>query len=400
MSAAVEQPHIAAEKFVVPSRTIAFDTWCLGSYARNHGVHVYAGKLLQHWRETAPQHGVEVAPYVSVGVDNDANRFQAAPGFRPRETRLLQHSRLWRFGTACALAARDKADLVFSPHCTTLYMKRTVPAVVTIHDVIPTRMPWASRRITATLRFCAWSAARFSRAIITVSQCSKNDLLDVYGIPESKVFVVYNGCDHRVFNNSPPDPERLRQSLLKFAISRPYVFHHGAIKPNKNLKRLIASYRLVAERNPNLDLELVLAGPLGWEYQDVLAASAQGPGRVIITGPVPVDDLARLLKNAALAVFPSLYEGFCLPMIEAMACGVPVIAARGSCLPEISGGVLRYFDPESVEEMSSCMQEGLENGDLRRELADKGRIWARQFDWRRCAEETMGVLKKQLAISN
>jgi glycosyltransferase involved in cell wall biosynthesis len=85
-------------------------------------------------------------------------------------------------------------------------------------------------------------------------------------------------------------------------------------------------------------------------------------------------------------------------MIEAMACGVPTIAANSSCLPEISGGVLRYFNPESVEEMSTCMEQAAENGDLRRELAEKGRARASQFDWRRCAEETLAVLKGQLSV--
>jgi len=399
MSTAIEQPQVA-ESLSTASRTIAFDTWCLGAYARNHGVHVYAGKLLEHLRMIAPQHEIELAPYVPRAphkAANDANLLAPAPGFHPRETRLLRYSRLWRFGGACALAAIHKVDLVFSPHCTTLYVKNTVPAVVTIHDVIPTRLPWGSRRITATLRFCSWSAARFSRAIITVSQHSKNDLVDVYGIPESKVFVVYNGCDHSVFNPVPADPERLGEVQHRFEISRPYIFHHGAIKPNKNLKRLIESYRLLIERNRNLELELVLAGPLGWEYEDVLTAANQGLGRVILTGAVSLEDLAMLTKGATLAVFPSLYEGFCLPMVEAMACGVPVIAANSSCLPEISGGVLRYFDPESVEEMSSCIEEALENQDLRRELSNKGQARARQFDWRHCAEETMEVLKKQLA---
>lgn len=401
MSAALEHPHaMAATAEATATKTIAFDTWCLGAQARNHGVHVYSSNLLKSFRELAPKYGVEVVPYTSRNANNDANLLQAAPGFRPRETSLLAWSRLWRFGGACALARRQKVDLVFSPHCTSLYFKKFTPAVVTIHDLIPLHMPWSSRRITQTLRFCLWSAARFSRAIITVSQHSKAELLDAYSIPESKVSVIYNGCDGNLFNSLPPDPKRLQALLGRLAIVRPYILHHGAIKPNKNLGRLIQAYRLLIERNRNLDVGLVLAGPLGWDYDDVLRAANQGTSKVILTGSLTNEDLALLIKGAVLAVFPSLYEGFCIPMIEAMACGVPTIAANSSCLPEISGGTLRYFDPKSVEEMSNCLEETLEDEQLKRELSEKGQVRVTQFNWRRCAQQTLEVLKQQLANSN
>lgn len=397
MSAAVEHSPLAAASAATARRTIAVDTWCLGAQARNHGVHVYTRKLLEHFRELAPQSGIEVAPYSSRGADNDANLLKAAPGFRPRETALLGFNRLWRFGGACTLARLQKADLVFSPHCTSLYFRRLAPAVVTIHDLIPLRMPWASRRITATLQFFLWAAAKSSRAIITVSEHSKADLLEAYRIPESRVFVVYNGCDSRLFNHLSPDPQQLRVLLKRLGINRPYVIHHGAIKPNKNLKRLIVSCQQLVERNANLDFQLVLAGPLGWEYDDVVKSASQWPGKVILTGALKDEDLAMLVKGADLAVFPSLYEGFCLPMVEAMACGVPTIAANRSCLPEISGGVLKYFDPESVEEMSVRLEQALEDSGVRRELSEKGQVRAERFDWRRCAEETLAVLKEQLS---
>lgn len=399
MSAAVERPEVmAATVCPTSAKTIAVDTWCLGSYARNHGVHVYSTQLLKHFKELAPKQGVEVVPYSSRQADNDANLLLESPGFRPRETALLGFNRLWRFGGACMLAKLQKADLIFSPHCTSLYFQRIAPAVVTIHDVIPLRLPWASKRITETVRFCLWSAARFSRAIITVSQHSKAELLEAYRIPESKVFVVYNGCDSSVFNSFPPAPEQLQGLLGRLGIARPYILHHGAIKPNKNLKSLIMSYDLLAQRHRSFEFDLVLAGPLGWEYQDVLTAANQGRGRVILTGALSQEDLALLIKGAQLAVFPSLYEGFCLPMVEAMACGVPTISADRSCLPEISGGVLKYFNPESVEEMSNCIDQVLQSDGLRRELSEKGLARARQFDWKRCAEETFAVLTQQLAI--
>ncbi len=116
---------------------------------------------------------------------------------------------------------------------------------------------------------------------------------------------------------------------------------------------------------------------------------------MILTGALANTDLALLLKGAVLAVVPSLYEGFCLPMVEAMACGAPTVAANASCLPEVSGGVLEYFDPLSVEDMSDCMQRVLESEGLRKALSRKGRERARVFDWQRCAQETLDILKRE-----
>jgi glycosyltransferase involved in cell wall biosynthesis len=376
---------------------VAFDTWSLGGHARNHGIYVYARQLLHYFRELSRQYELEVVPYVSPRVENDANFFTAATGFTPRSTGLLKFDRLWRFGGACALASLQNVDLVFSPHCTSLYWGSFAPSVITIHDLIPVKMPWNSRRITATLRFCLWSAAKFSRAIITDSQWSKQDLIHTYGLPESRIAVVPLAYDKQRFNLSALDQEIAAALKKKLGIQRPYILHHGVIKPSKNLTRLIQAYERLRERNRNLDLDLVLAGPLGWEYEDVLQAAGNSRGKVILTGALADDELAALVKAASLEVIPSLYEGFCIPMVEAMACGVPTIAASSSCLPEISGGVLQYFNPELVEEMSACMEEALENEQLRRELSERGRVQAEKYDWRRCAEETLMVLKKQLA---
>jgi len=375
--------------------TIAFDSYILGAHARNHGIYVYAKELLGYFREMAPRYSVEISPYVSPGSDNGANQFAAAPGFRPRSTRLLERSRAWRWGGASLVTSFSGADLVFSPAGTTLYWGRMAPSVVTIHDLIPVMVSTGPKRANRLLRFFYRSAAKLSQHVITDSIHSKADLIRLYNVPESKVSVVYLGCDHENFNNAPLDPE-LHQALLKrLGITRPYIVHHGVIKGYKNLKRLIQAYRLALERNRNLDFDLVLAGPLGWEYDEILAEAKSCEGsraRVVFTQALSDSDLAMLVKAAVLAVIPSLYEGFCLPMVESMACGTPTIAASSSCLPEVSGGVLRYFDPLSVEAMAASLEEALESETLRRELKEKGQLRSAAFDWRRCAEQTLQIL--------
>ncbi|MCU1286039.1 MAG: glycosyl transferase group 1 [Acidobacteriales bacterium] len=377
-------------------KVIAFDTWSMASRFRNHGTYVYAKNLLTNFREMASESSVEVRPFVSPAASNDANSFRAVEGFAPKQTALLQRDRLWRFGGACAAAFFDRADLMFCPASTVLPLKGLIPIVTTIHDVTPVTMPSFTRRITELLRFQLRNGARFSQALITVSNCSKRDIVDIYGVPESKVSVVYHGYDKATFNSSPADPQASADLLRQLKITKPYILHHGVIQPRKNLERLIQSYRLMLTRNRNLDLDLVLAGPLGWRYEGVLAAAnfnGRARGRVIFSGALDDQHLAMLVKGASLVVIPSLYEGFCLPMVEAMACGTPTIAANSSCLPEISGGVLKYFDPQSVEAISHGMEDALENEDVRKQLVSKGLQRAAYFDWRRCAEESLAVLK-------
>lgn len=373
---------------------IAVDTWALGSYARNHGIHVYAGKLLAHFREMATSYGVEIMPFVSPGLDNDANQFTPAPAFHPRKTELLKKDRTWRYGGACAVSVLSGADLVFSPHCTSLYVGQ--PSVITIHDLIPVLMPFGSKRATSRLKSLLWSAARFSRAIITDSEHSKADIVRVFGVPESRINVIHLAYDKEIFNASPPDIGLLSAVKARLGIERPYILHTGVIKPNKNLYRLIQAYRQVAGRRPDLQVDLVLVGSLGWEYDDVLAAAndTSAPGKVLMTGALNQQEMISLLKGARLVAIPSLYEGFCLPLLEAMACGVPTVASNASCLPEISGGMLRYFDPTSIPEMADVLETTLSNAELRAELAASGLRRAEDFDWRLCAQRTLTLLAR------
>lgn len=374
---------------------VAFDGSALLMRYLNHGIQVYARNLLCAMRQSALRHGMEIRPLVS-STENSNASFTEAPGFRPRKTSLLKFERVWRYGGATAAAFLDGADIMLNPNGASLPISALLPTVTTIHDLTPMVMPCFPRRITLLLKLLLSRSARSSAAIITVSEHSRRDILRFCGVPESKVHVVYEGYDRAFFHDAPPDPGSLQALLTRLGIARPYILHHGAIQPRKNLPRLIAAYRLMLARNAQLDLDLVLAGPLAWQFEETVAAARDNGGRdkVILTGALSDQDLSLLLRGARLEVVPSLYEGFCLPMVEAMACAVPTIAAASSCLPEISGGVLRYFDPCSVEAQAACMEEVLLSSDLRAELAARGKERAQKFSWERCAEETFAVLEQ------
>jgi glycosyltransferase involved in cell wall biosynthesis len=374
---------------------IAVDSWTLASRFRCQGTYVYTQNLLREFKKIAGNgSGVRFSLFASHRNGNDAVLIPPGENFELFASPLLDYDRLWRMGGAGLSAARSQADVMFFPTAATLPVGR-VPAVCTIHDVTPFTMPSRSSRMTTTQRVVFKACARLSRAIITSSECSKQDIVTLLGVPKEKVTVIYDGCDHTVFNSLPADPAMLASLRVRLGVQKPYLLHHGTIQPRKNLKRLIEAFRLMLARDRSLDLDLVLAGQMGWASDEILKAAKNhdgGRGNVIITGSLAETDLAILIKGASMAVIPSLYEGFSLPMVEAMACGIPTVASRTSCLPEVSGNVLAYFDPLSVDDMATCMRSVLLDSQYQQRLRQNGIVRARQFSWESCAQETLQVL--------
>lgn len=374
---------------------IAFDSWVLSSRFRYQGTYVYAQSLIAEFKKIARSRPeVHICLFTSPTNSNDAGLVEPSERFELSPATLLSRDKLWRLGGIAKAAARANADVIFAP-TVSMFPMGSVPVVCTVHDVTPVVMPSHSKRVTLLQRSLLWVSSKRARAIITDSECSKNDLLNIYGLPESMVKVVYLGYDKTLFNDEAADSVLQKKLRARLGLDRPYILHHGVIQPRKNLKRLIEAYRLMQSGNANLELDLVLAGALGWQYEEILAAARDSNcGRVIVPGTLEGPDLALLIKGASLVVMPSLYEGFCLPMVEAMACGAPVVASSTSCLQEISGGVLRYFDPYSIDDLTTCMEHALENEELKSRLSQEGKRRAAFFDWRRCAEETLTVLKE------
>ena len=375
---------------------VAVDASALKPQYSHHGIQVYTRNLIMALRRIAGPSGMEIRPFLPAAEDSTNLEFAETPGFRPRRSSLMRFDRLWRYGGSTAAAFLDDADIMLSPNGASLPMNTLLPTVTTIHDLTPMVTTFFPRRIALLLRFLLMRSAKSSAAIITVSETSRQDVIRVCGVPPSKIHVVYEGYDRDLFHCVAPEPASLQQLLVRLGITRPFILHHGAIQPRKNLPRLIAAYRQMLTRNPQLDFDLVLAGPLAWQHTETVnAAKADaGSGKVVLTGALNDRDLSLLVRGAALAVIPSLYEGFCLPMLEAMASGIPTIASCTSCLPEISGGVLRYFDPCSVEDMAASMGAVLLSRDLQAELAGRGTERATRFSWDHCAEETVAVLNQ------
>lgn len=381
---------------------IAFDSVGLADKYQNSGIYNYARNVLGGFRALVKNRGdVTIRSFTSTKYSYTSMDWAPSTGFEIVNTRFLDWPVFWRAGGFTAAAALAGADLVFSPSHTSLHYG-AVPAVTTIHDITPVTAPSFGRLKNAHNRLRLWNAARFSVTCITDSECSKKDLVESYNISPENVQVVYLGYDRDIFSSGPVDPESQTALLNRLGLQKPYIFHHGVLQPRKNLVRLIDACHLLWNSVGSLEFQLVLAGPLGWKYEPIFeAANKIGlDHRVIFAGALSNEELALLIKGAELCVIPSLYEGFCLPMVEAMACGTATIASNASCLPEVSGGMLRYFDPLSVEHIADTIRTVLEDKSLQQRLAENGLRRASEFSWQRCATETLNILTTTRVGSN
>jgi glycosyltransferase involved in cell wall biosynthesis len=322
----------------------------------------------------------------------------SAPGHGPLEIvhcPAMPFRRLWRLGFLLPLARRTGADALFLPSPVPVYVK-PMRLAVTMHDIIPLLTPEKNR--SAYLRFLCYSylsSLRKADLVLTDSEYSRQDLIARCGIAAAKIVVAYLGFDDQIFKAAPPEPVEQREVLARYGVERPYVLHVGTLESRKNLLRLIQAYRDLLNRRKDFSLQLVLCGRASAASHEILdATQAPGqPGRVIVTGPVPDGDLSVLYRAAAACAMPSLYEGFGLPLLEAMASATPVMSSNASCLPEIAGDAALYFNPESVEEMSHTMERLLSDAGLRKTIVDRGLGRVRQFSWAACARTTLAALK-------
>lgn len=305
------------------------------------------------------------------------------------EERLLKWPlpRLWTLGRLSLEMAfsRNKPDVLFVP-AHTLPFAKPRRAVVTIHDIgfehCPRLYKWPDKIYhRQTIKWIK----RLADKIITVSEFSKKDLIEKYDIDAQKIAVVYNGYDDGLF--------RPLENLTRLA-PFPYFLFIGRLEAKKNVARLVEAFKIFKEKNSLAPEKLVLIGKPGFGFervQDNIRRWNLGD-EVKLLGWVEEPALPVWLSAATAFVFPSLFEGFGLPVIEAMACGCPVVCSNSTSLPEIAAGAAMYFNPESSEDIAEKLQLIRADDRLRLELRAAGLARAKNFSWRKCAEETLAVL--------
>ncbi|HHX42367.1 MAG TPA: glycosyltransferase family 4 protein [Chloroflexi bacterium] len=290
-----------------------------------------------------------------------------------------------------ALARQHRLDLYHNPYYLVPYAM-PCPMVATLHDMIPMLYPEAVPGAvlpTAFLMAVRLTVLR-ARRIIVVSQSTCRDLLRVVPSADGKVVAVHNAVDDGF---APQSEGRVAEVRRRYGLDARYLFYLGANKPHKNLVRLIEAWAMLPGE-VRAGAELVVAGHEDERYQQVYEAVTRlGLCDVRMLGAVRDEDLAPLYSGATGFIFPSLYEGFGLPVLEAMACGAPVACSFTSSLPEIVANAALTFDPHNEADIAAAMRTLLEDAELRRELSDAGRQRAARFTWRRAAEETLAVYR-------
>ena len=282
-------------------------------------------------------------------------------------------------------------------HCTEhlLLPLRGVPTVLTVHDLIYNLFPTYHKPLNYWYLNSAMPLfVRRADAIITISESSKRDLMRVYGVPEHKVSVIYEAASPGF---APASPQRVAEVRSRYGLPEHYILALGTIEPRKNLIRLVAALRLLRRKDPQLSL--VIVGKTGWLYQDFFQnlEKLDDPRAVLLSGYVPDADLPAVISGATAYVLASLYEGFGLPILEAMSCGTPVVCSNTSSMPELGGDAARYFDPYDTASMAAQIAAVLDDASLRSEMSARGLQHAARFSWDKAADETFAVYERVLA---
>jgi glycosyltransferase involved in cell wall biosynthesis len=272
------------------------------------------------------------------------------------------------------------------------------PLVLTVHDLAVLRFPQLFRPWHGGYaRFVLPRVARRARVVIAVSAATKQDVVELLGVPEERVRVILNGLPPAI-GPVPADSARAHGVRARYALPERFVLTVGSVEPRKNLRRLIEAIGLVAERPTGRDVALVHAGPAGWLSRDIPdLVRAHGNGRVRFLGPVATEDLAVLYSLARCCAYPSLWEGFGFPVLEAMASGCPVLTSNVSSLPEVAGDGALLVEPTSTEDIADGLARLWTDDRLREQLIQRGVERAKPFTWERAAAETAAVYDAALS---
>ncbi|MGH2592133.1 MAG: glycosyltransferase family 4 protein [Anaerolineae bacterium] len=381
--------------------------------AQATGTEIYSQRLIRALIDLAPDHRFRLY----------FNHPPADNLFRSGnvENKTIPFRRLWTHIRLSLEVTRRPPDVLFVPShvLPVLHPRRSV---VTVHDLgylhFPDAYPTTQRLyLDASTRWNARASAR----VIADSQATKDDLTRRYHTPADKIVVAYPGLDPAI--RRVQDPQHIQAVKARHGIKGEYLLYLGTLQPRKNLSRLIEAFgkssddslALVAQRSgvsrrqqaatdstgalrrvaTTHPLKLVIVGKKGWLYADLFRQVAQLglADRVMFPGYLSDADKAALISGATALVFPSLYEGFGFPVIEAMACGTPVICSSTSSMPEAAGDAALLVDPLDTNAIATAIDRILSDIDLRRDLAERGVTQAAKFTWQACARTVLNVLE-------
>ncbi len=356
----------------------------LGRYARTLAEHLVAQDQLNAY---------EAFAFAPAAWDNLPASLRALP-----RAQVPLTARSWRMSVWLAHALgmsfdrwMPRADLF---HATEHLLPpfKHVRTVFTLHDLIFRFFP--EYHLPLNRWFLTGAMPYFLKradAIIAVSECTKRDAIRLYNLPPEKISVIYEGVSPTL---CPQAPEQVARVRSQYAQNQPFILFVSTIEPRKNIPRLVDALHVLNQQG--LPHRLLVAGRKGWLYQGVFehVRTTGMESRVEFLDYVPDSDVAALLTACDAFVFPSLYEGFGLPPLEALACGAPVVCSNTSSLPEVVGDAALLFNPTDVGEMAMAIERAVTDSSLREQLRARGPAQAARFSWERAARETLDIYRR------
>jgi glycosyltransferase involved in cell wall biosynthesis len=354
---------------------------------RSAGITSYIFNLLRHLPGTAAE--MECTVFLS------ERRYEGPPGQRLQVSRLPTNRPpvriLWEQALLPWIARREGIDLLHNMAFVGP-LASTCPFVVTVHDLSFLFFPHRFRSLRRSyLQVFARMSVHRARRVIAVSESTKHDLVEIYGISPAKIDVVHNGVDAS-FRPLPAD--QVTAFRQQRGLPDRFVLFVGTLEPRKNIVGLIEAYAKMPKERP----PLVLVGGKGWFYDEIFGRveALELTGEVHFAGFVPAEELPWWYNAADLFVYPSVYEGFGLPPLEAMACGTAVITSTASSLPEVVGKAGQLVDPADTDALATAMKQVLSNRDLQEQMQAAGLDQAAGFSWEEAARQTVDSYRHAL----
>lgn len=362
---------------------IGFDAHSIG--AGLGGNETYARNLIEALAEVDTRNRYTLYVTKQEAIDRYAHRW---PNFAVRKT--LPHTPLIRIPlTLAAELRRRPVDI--------LHVQYTAPllapcdTVVMIHDLSFEHLPETfKRRSWMQMRLTVRRTARAASHVVTDSEYSRQDILRTYRLAPERVTTTPLAASSRF------KPTNDRRVLDKYGIEGDYILGVGSIQPRKNIARLIRAYTLMLSQHRDNAPKLVIVGKRAWLFEETIRAAAVSSAndKILFTGYVPESDLAALYTGALCFVYPSFFEGFGIPLLEAMRCGTPTITSDRTCFPEVVGDASLIIDPFDEQSIADGLWRMISDANLREQLRSRGFVRSSLFDWRQTARLTLGVYDK------
>jgi glycosyltransferase involved in cell wall biosynthesis len=359
------------------------------------GIGVYVRELISQLVDIDKENQY----FIIVNKHGDRSFVPSADNFSILET-YITHKHyfikdLWIQFFLPFLLEANRIDIYFNPRYILPFFKGKTKMVVTIHDMIAFLYPeiWLGISGFRIRNYIKLSSQR-ADTIITDSIWAKKDIVRILNIPEDKIKVIYCGINKKLFK---PIPDLSMQRLVKrkYGIRKNFILTVGPMGTRKNHDRLIDVYSILPKYIRE-DYQLIITGEKKGTYNDLLKKVRKTclAGDIVFTGFIPGKEMPMVINAASLFIFPSLYEGFGIPLLEAMSCGTPLLVSNVSSIPEVVGNAALLFDPYNINEMANAIDRAINDKDLRQKLVQRGFERIKKYSWENTAKEILGVFEE------